>query len=77
MADHEHPDCPMASSISVTHCEHGTVYVRLHGPGGELIAAASMCGRTGAEFLDSMATEVEAAIYADLAFRQSGGRRAH
>jgi hypothetical protein len=49
----------IASKISVTSCEHGTVFIRLHDPDGNIFAAACMPSESALVFTDDVLTAVE------------------
>lgn len=49
----------MAKSISAVCCEHGNVYVRLHGADGKIFAAASMPAPTALELNEQILDSIE------------------
>ena len=52
----------MASSLTFAHCEHGTVYVRLHDAEGRVFAAGAMMVETAINAADNLTKEIEAAM---------------
>ena len=49
----------MAKFMSVVMCEHGTVYVRLHGADEKIIAFGCMDKKIALEFTDNILEEIE------------------
>lgn len=57
----------IARSASVATCEHGTVFLRLHGADGKVFAAAIMDQATAAAFTAEMSGLVEGSATMDCA----------
>lgn len=47
-----------ATSISIRGCAHGNIYIRLHGPDGEIFAYGSLPPEVAMEAAENIATEV-------------------
>lgn len=56
-----------ATSISCRRCNHGTLFIDLHGEDGEVFATASMDVETGVEFLTQFGDHCEAILEATAA----------
>lgn len=52
----------MAKSISLSRCEHGSVFVHLHGEDGDVFATASMDIETAVEFNMQLLDQCEAIL---------------
>ena len=59
-----------AASVSVSHCEHGTVFIYLHDEAGEAFAVAAMDLSCAADVLESFGIECQAAL--EIAQRAAG-----
>ena len=49
----------MATSITAVCCEHGNVYIRLHGTDGKIFAAASMPAPTALQLNEQILDSIE------------------
>lgn len=52
----------MAASISFAHCEHGSIYLRLHDKDGVIFAAGSMDAVTAVDAMTDLGDEIEAVV---------------
>lgn len=49
----------LAKSISAVCCDHGNVYVRLHGADGKIFAAASMPAKTALDLNEQIMDSID------------------
>lgn len=53
-----------ASSLSVSSCGHGSVFIWLHGPDGEVFAVASMPAHVAVDVSNDLVDEIQRAVAA-------------
>ena len=53
-----------ASSLSISSCGHGSVFIRLHGPDGEIFAYASMPALVAVDVSNDLVDEIQRAVAA-------------
>ncbi|MFN3582945.1 hypothetical protein [Phenylobacterium sp.] len=56
-----------AASISISRCEHGTIFIHLHDGAGSVFAVAPMDVHVAADVLEDLGDQVEAVVNALLA----------
>ncbi|MFN3582585.1 hypothetical protein [Phenylobacterium sp.] len=64
MTETHAPAVRAAASVSISHCEHGSIHIQLHDAAGAVFATACMTAAIAVDFSTDLVEEIEAAIRA-------------
>lgn len=62
----------MAKSLTIVHCEHGNVTIRMHDDQGLIFAIGSMELEVAVKFMGNLIEEIDQALFARTGDRKSG-----